>query len=74
MRSRQRFDSGFFLLQAICTLDPEMDLSIDRRGIFENRWPVNIPICEDGPWIARDREKTGWTMKTQQFQAVAQSV
>jgi hypothetical protein len=67
MHSRHRFDSRFFLLQAICTKNPEMNLSIDRGGIFENRWPVNIPIREDRPRVARDGEKTRWTMKARQF-------
>jgi hypothetical protein len=71
MHSRHRFDSRFLFLQAIWTVNPEMNLSIDRRGIFENRWPVNIPICEDRPRVARDGEKTRWTMKAQRFQSVA---
>src|SRR6266446_6092652 len=74
MHSRHRFDSRFFLCQVICTVNPEMNLSINRHGIFENRWPVNIPICEDRPRVARDDEKTRWTMKAPQFQTVAQSV
>src|SRR5882762_3546086 len=74
MHSRHRFDSRFFLFQAICTVKSEMNLSIDRRGTFENRWPVNIPIGEDCPRVARDGKKTRWTMKARQFQTVAQSV
>jgi len=39
-------------------VNPEMNLSIDGRGIFENRWPVNIPICKNCPRVARNGEKT----------------
>src|SRR4051812_16679763 len=74
MHSRHRVDRPYFLRPATCTVSPEMDLSINRRGIFENRWPVNIPICEDWPRIARNGDKTRWTMKARQFQIVAESV
>src|SRR5438094_9362216 len=74
MHSRYRFDSHFFLRQAICTVNPEMNLPINRRDIFENRRPVNIPICEDCPRIARNGDKTRWTLKAWQFQIVAESV
>jgi len=74
MHSRHRFDSHFFLRQAICTVNPEMNLLINRRDIFENRRPVNIPICEDCPRIARNGDKTRWTLKAWQFQIVAESV
>src|SRR4029453_16742843 len=74
MYSRHRFDSSFFFLQPICTVNPEMNLSIDRRSIFENRWPVNIPICEDRPRIARNGDKTRWATKVRQFQTAAQSL
>src|SRR6266480_3738689 len=56
MHSRHWLDSRFLLLHAIRTENPEMNLSIDRGGIFENRWPVNIPICEDRPRVARWRQ------------------
>jgi hypothetical protein len=58
MQSRHRFDSRFFLLETVCAMIPQMNLSIDRRGIFENGWPVNIPICENSPRVARNGEKT----------------
>src|SRR5438046_10025761 len=67
MHSRHRLDSRFFLLQAIRTENPEMNLSIDRGGIFENRWPVNIPICEDCPRVGRGGDKTGWSLRAREF-------
>src|SRR6266511_3705585 len=73
MHSRHRFDSRFFLLQPVPTMNPEMNLSIDRRGVFEDRRPIYIPIREDCPWVARNGEETRWTMKARQFRAVAQS-
>ena len=35
---------------------PEMNLSIHRRGFGKDCWPINIPISENGVWIARDRK------------------
>jgi hypothetical protein len=74
MHSGHRFDSYTFFLDTVCTMNPEMNLSIDWRGIFENRWPVNNPIREDCPWIARDGEKARWTIKARQLYAVAEIV
>jgi hypothetical protein len=71
MHSGHRFDGSFFLLQAICTVNAEMNLPIDRHAAFENRWPLNTPICEDRPRVARDGEEMRWTMKARQFQTVA---
>jgi len=72
MHSRHRFHSRFFLFQAVCGVNPEMNLSIDGRDVFENRRPVSIPLCEDRPWVARNGEKTRWTMKARWFRAIAQ--
>src|SRR5581483_3692687 len=74
MHSRHRFDSGFFFLQTIRTMNPEMKLSIGWWRVFEDRGPLNIPICKDCPRIAGHGAKTRWTIKTGQSQALLQSV
>jgi hypothetical protein len=70
MHSSHWLDIRFF--QTVCRANPEMNLSINGRGIFESRRPVNVPICEDCPWVARDGDKTRRAMKARWFQAISQ--
>ncbi len=67
MTSTERFDGGRGFLDAFMPKHTQMHFAIGRRGVAENRRPIDVPIGKERLRITRDREEKRATVRAGKF-------